>query len=117
MTKKAEIVTFGCRLNIFESQVIKEIVEKENLENVAIFNTCAVTKEAERQARQAIRKYKRQHPDSKIIVTGCSAQIDPSKYTSLPEVDQVLGNIEKFDPASYNSNESILVQDIMEVKE
>jgi len=116
MSKKPEVVTFGCRLNTFESQVIKEIAEKQNLENTVIFNTCAVTKEAERQARQAIRKYKRQHPDAKIIVTGCSAQINPNKYTTLPEVDQVLGNIEKFDPASYTSENSILVQDIMEIK-
>lgn len=101
MTKKADVITFGCRLNIYESQVIKEIVEKENIENVAIFNTCAVTKEAERQARQAIRKYKREHPEATIIVTGCAAQINPDRYKALPEVDHVLGNIEKLDPANY----------------
>lgn len=117
MTHKTDIITFGCRLNIYESQVIKEIAEKEHLENIAIFNTCAVTKEAERQARQAIRKYKRQNPSTKIIATGCAVQVDPHKFLNLPEVDRVLGNIEKFDPQSYSNNQSLLVSDIMEAEE
>lgn len=90
-----EIITFGCRLNAYESEVIKNNLEKSGLDNVAVFNTCAVTKEAERQAKQSIRRYRRENPDHKIIVTGCAAQINPKKYADMPEVDQVIGNEEK----------------------
>ena len=112
-----DVITFGCRLNIYESQVIKELTEKEDLKNIAVFNTCAVTKEAERQARQSIRKYKKKNPNTKVIVTGCAAQINPKKFMDLPEVDQVLGNIEKLDPKSYKGDKSLLVSDIMEAEE
>jgi threonylcarbamoyladenosine tRNA methylthiotransferase MtaB len=112
-----QVVTFGCRLNIFESQVIKSQLECLDDPNVIVFNTCAVTKEAERQARQAIRKAKRKNPECKIIVTGCAAQIDPARYAAMPEVDQVLGNEEKLDVKNYTDSSKVVVSDIMEVKE
>lgn len=113
----AKVITFGCRLNAFESQVIQSQLDCLNDPNVMVFNTCAVTKEAERQARQAIRKAKREHPERKIIVTGCAAQIDPKAYAQMPEVDQVLGNEEKLDVKNYTNPSNIIVTDIMEVKE
>lgn len=114
-----KVITFGCRLNIFESEVIKSSLEKANAKNVIVFNTCSVTKEAERQALKAIKKAKRENPDAKIIVTGCSAQINPEKYSILDEVDLVLGNTEKFNSDNYKDEikDKILVSDIMEVKE
>jgi len=114
-----EISTFGCRLNIYESEAIKEQLKNSNfIDNVIVFNTCAVTKEAERQAIQAIRKAKRENPDKKIIVTGCAAQLDPNKFANMAEVDKVLGNQEKFDKKNYNlQEEKILVNDIMSIKE
>lgn len=115
-----EIVTFGCRLNIYESEVIKSALEKSQAENVIVFNTCAVTKEAERQAMQAIRKAKRTNPERKIIVTGCAAQINPQKYAEMAEVDQVLGNEEKLVHSNYSLNtpeEKVLVNDIMSVSD
>ncbi|MCB1783416.1 MAG: tRNA (N(6)-L-threonylcarbamoyladenosine(37)-C(2))-methylthiotransferase MtaB [Alphaproteobacteria bacterium] len=90
--KEPQIVTFGCRLNVYESEVMRGAARKAGLEDAIIFNTCAVTKEAERQARQAIRRARRENPEAKIIVTGCGAQIDPQKYAGMKEVDTVLGN-------------------------
>ncbi len=113
-----EIITFGCRLNAYESEVIKGALEKAQIENVMVFNTCAVTKEAERQAMQAIRKARRNFPDKKIIVTGCAAQINPAKYAAMAEVDQVLGNQEKLESHNYLSiedDEKVKVNDIMSV--
>ena len=117
--KKHKIVTFGCRLNSYESEVIRQNLDKvESEKEMIVFNTCAVTKEAERQARQSIRKAKRKYPDAKIVVTGCAAQIDPKQYAEMPEVDSVLGNEEKLDAKFYSPNEAkILVNDIMSVKE
>jgi threonylcarbamoyladenosine tRNA methylthiotransferase MtaB len=112
-----EIVTFGCRLNAFESEIIRENALKAGLENAVIFNTCAVTAEAERQARQTIRKYRRNHPDMKIIVTGCGAQINPDGFAKMPEVDQILGNSEKLEAKYFAEEERIIVNDIMSVKE
>lgn len=89
----AEIVTFGCRLNAYESEVLKE--KLKNVDNLIVINTCAVTGEAERQCRQAIRKLRRENPQAKIVVTGCSAQVSGSKLATMPEVDLVLGNKEK----------------------
>lgn len=114
------IVTFGCRLNAYESEIIREKANALGLENTAVFNTCAVTKEAERQARQAIRKYRRENPTAKIIVTGCAAQINPETFNRMAEVDQVLGNTEKleakyFDPSL--DHERVIVNDIMSVRE
>lgn len=114
-----EITTFGCRLNIYESEAIKEQLKDISFsEDVIVFNTCAVTKEAEKQAIQAIRKAKRENPHKRIIVTGCAAQLDPKKFADMPEVDKILGNQEKFEKNNYQLNEEkILVNDIMSVKE
>ncbi len=120
-----DIKTFGCRLNIWESQVISDLASKNGQSDLIIFNTCAVTSEAERQARQAIRSSKRSRPHAQILVTGCAAQVDPQKWNSMPEVDFVIGNKEKLDEDfwkrfvpeySFHQNQNVFVQDIMEVK-
>ena len=103
MTKKKtlpEVITFGCRLNAFESEIMRDHAKVAGLSDTVIFNTCAVTSEAERQARSQIRKYRRDHPNTKIIVSGCAAQITPEDYKSMPEVDLVLGNEEKLRDAA-----------------
>jgi threonylcarbamoyladenosine tRNA methylthiotransferase MtaB len=114
-----EIVTFGCRLNIYESEVIRDNLVKAGTENAIVFNTCAVTSEAERQARQAIRKARREHPDKKIIVTGCAVQANPKRYEDMPEIDNILGNQEKLELQNYLTldTERAKVNDIMEIKE
>ena len=98
---QTEIITFGCRLNAFESEVIRRAAEAAGLSGSVIVNTCAVTAEAERQARQAIRRARRRHPEATIIVTGCAAEIAPEHYAALPEVDRVLGNQAKLQLQSY----------------
>ena len=90
-----DIVTFGCRLNAFESEVIGRAAAAAGLADAVIVNTCAVTAEAERQARQAIRRAHRERPEAPIIVTGCAAQLAPERYVALPGVARVLGNTEK----------------------
>lgn len=95
----AEVVTFGCRINAYESEVIKE--KLKDYDNLIVINTCAVTGEAERQCRQTIRKLKREHPNAQIIVTGCSAQINAAKLAQMPEVSLVLGNKEKKEIEKY----------------
>lgn len=114
-----EIVTFGCRLNAYESEVMRGHARAAGLGEVVIVNTCAVTSEAERQARQTIRKLRRERPDAKIVVTGCAAQIDPDRFAAMPEVDRVLGNQEKLAPESWGlaATERVAVNDIMSVKE
>ena len=116
-----EIVTFGCRLNAYESEAIRARAEDAGLTNAIIFNTCAVTGEAVRQSRQAIRKARRGNPNAKIIVTGCAAQTEADNFASMPEVDLVLGNKEKLETASYadfiGAAERVRVNDIMSVKE
>jgi threonylcarbamoyladenosine tRNA methylthiotransferase MtaB len=114
-----EIVTFGCRLNTYESEVMRTHARNAGLEDVVIVNTCAVTSEAERQARQTIRKLRRERPDARIVVTGCAAQIDPQRFAAMPEVDQVIGNQEKLQAESWGlpPTEKVLVNDIMSVKE
>jgi len=97
-----DVITFGCRLNAAESEQIRARAEAAGLGDVVIVNTCAVTAEAERQARQAIRRARRLHPDAKIIVTGCAAQIDPARFAAMPEVDRVIGNREKLEAATYH---------------
>ena len=116
---RAEVVNFGCRLNTLESEVIRNHADAAGMEDTVIINTCAVTREAERQARQTIRKLRRKNPDAKIIVTGCAAQLDPDKFALMPEVDRVLGNEEKLNPLSYidGRNETVAVADIMTVTE
>ncbi len=95
------IITFGCRLNAYESEVMRKHARAAGLEDAVIINTCAVTAEAERQARQAIRRARREHPSARLIVTGCAAQIDPDAYAAMAEVDQVLGNQEKLEAESF----------------
>ncbi|MCP5322554.1 MAG: tRNA (N(6)-L-threonylcarbamoyladenosine(37)-C(2))-methylthiotransferase MtaB [Candidatus Paracaedibacteraceae bacterium] len=115
-----KIVTFGCRLNTYESEVMRKFVDDAS-EEVIVFNTCAVTAEAERQARQAIRKARRENPNVKIIVTGCSAQVNPETYTNMHEVDRVLGNEDKLQAHNFKfdtlNTEKAIVNDIMSVKE
>ncbi len=119
---KAKLVTFGCRLNTYESEVMKNHADQAGLRNTVIFNTCAVTAEATRQARQSIRRTRKENPDVKIIVTGCAAQITPEAFGAMDEVDMVLGNVEKLQAESYldfglDKAEKLLVNDIMAVKE
>ncbi len=118
-SKSPEVVTFGCRLNTYESEVIKKHAQNAGLKDAIIFNTCAVTKEAERQAKQAIRRAKRDNPQSRIIVTGCAAQIDPHNYAQMEEVDQIIGNDLKLNPETWGLKlpDKVLVNDIMSVKE
>ena len=114
----ADVITLGCRLNAFESEVMRANAAKAGLSDAVIVNTCAVTKEAERQARQAIRRARRDRPGAKVIVTGCAAQLDPQKYAAMPEVDRVLGNEEKLAPDAFGlSGPEVQVADIMTVKE
>lgn len=108
-----QVITLGCRINSYESEVLKEKLSK--VDNLIIVNTCAVTGEAERQCRQTIRKLRRDNPEARIIVTGCAAQIAPQKYAAMEEVDLVLGNKEKAEIENYiNSelNEKSIVGDI-----
>jgi threonylcarbamoyladenosine tRNA methylthiotransferase MtaB len=119
MSKEPRILTFGCRLNAFESEVMRDHARAAGLEDVVIVNSCAVTAEAERQARQAIRRARRENPDAPIIVTGCAAQIDPDSYAAMPEVNRVLGNEEKLRAESFlpQANAAVAVEDIMTVRE
>ncbi|MGN6516413.1 MAG: tRNA (N(6)-L-threonylcarbamoyladenosine(37)-C(2))-methylthiotransferase MtaB [Rhizomicrobium sp.] len=112
-----EVVTFGCRLNAYESEAIRARAGEAGLANAIVFNTCAVTAEAVRQSRQAIRKARRENPAAKIIVTGCAAQTEPDSYAQMREVDLVLGNAEKLDAKNYFINERVRVNDIMSVRE
>lgn len=96
-----EVATFGCRLNIVESEAIRAHAQAAGLSNLAIVNSCAVTSEATRQARQTIRRLKRAQPDRPVIVTGCAAQIEPAAFAAMPEVARVLGNGEKMRPESW----------------
>jgi threonylcarbamoyladenosine tRNA methylthiotransferase MtaB len=119
-TSGVDIVTFGCRLNSYESEVIRARAAEDGLQNAIVFNTCAVTGEAVRQARQAIRKARRERPDAKLIVTGCAAQIDPAAFAAMAEVDLVLGNAEKSAAGAYAATAPegrVRVNDIMSVRE
>jgi threonylcarbamoyladenosine tRNA methylthiotransferase MtaB len=108
-----EVVTFGCRLNAYESEAMRAQAAVDGARNAVVFNTCAVTGEAVRQARQAIRKARREQPDAKIVVTGCAAQIDPAAFSAMPEVDLVLGNAEKTRPKALAGEARVQVGDIM----
>ncbi len=114
-----QLLTFGCRLNTYESEVMKNHARAAGLGDVIIVNTCAVTKEAERQARQAIRKARKTNPDAKIIVTGCAAQIHPESFAAMDEVDKVIGNDLKLEAGTWQglAGDKILVNDIMEITE
>jgi threonylcarbamoyladenosine tRNA methylthiotransferase MtaB len=120
MSRDVDIVTFGCRLNAYESEVIRKRAAEDGLADAVVFNTCAVTAEAVRQARQAIRKARRARPDARLIVTGCAAQIDPAAFAAMPEVDLVLGNAEKSAAGAYVAAPElgrVRVNDIMSVRE
>jgi len=116
---EAKVITFGCRLNAYESEVMREHAQAAGLSAAVIVNTCAVTAEAERQARQTIRRARRENPTARLIVTGCAVQINPESYAAMPEVDQVLGNIEKMRAESFGaeSDTRVRVADIMSVRE
>nr|WP_321461534.1 tRNA (N(6)-L-threonylcarbamoyladenosine(37)-C(2))-methylthiotransferase MtaB [uncultured Cohaesibacter sp.] len=120
-----KVLTFGCRLNTYESEVMKQQAAEAGLDNTILVNTCAVTSEAVRQARQQIRKAKRENPDARIIVTGCAAQTEAGRFASMEEVDLVIGNEDKLKSESYKAvpnfgvpvEEKIRVNDIMSVRE
>ncbi len=115
-----EHISFGCRLNTFETEVMRGHAENAGLQNAMVFNTCAVTAEATRQARQAIRKAHKKNPERQIIVTGCAAQTDPEMFAAMPEVSRVLGNEEKLQSSSWalgSNRPRVDVSDIMAVKE
>jgi threonylcarbamoyladenosine tRNA methylthiotransferase MtaB len=107
-----EVVTFGCRLNAYESEVIRHAAAAAQAETVVV-NTCAVTGEAVRQARQTIRKLKRERPNADIVVTGCAAQTEAATFAAMPEVARVLGNSEKLDANAWRAGDKIAVSDIM----
>ncbi|MGE0829015.1 MAG: radical SAM protein, partial [Hyphomonadaceae bacterium] len=113
-----EIITLGCRLNAAESEAMRSTAAEAGLQDAIIINTCAVTAEAVRQARQEIRKARRARPDARIFVTGCAAQIEPDAFAAMPEVDRVLGNAEKLSAAALaDDGARVAVADIMDVRE
>ena len=117
--------TMGCRLNSYETEAMRKLTSEAGLENSIIINTCAVTAEAVRKSRQEIRSLRRKFPSSKVIVTGCAAQIEPQSFSDMPEVDFVVGNSAKMDVATWKTlstdqsfgTENVLVDDIMSVRE
>ena len=121
-TDGVDIITFGCRLNAWESEVMRGHAREAGLTDTIIINTCAVTNEAVRQARQAIRRARKDRPEAHLIVTGCAAQIDPAAFAKMPEVNQVIGNAEKLKADTFRSSvitggEAVSVGDIMAVTE
>ena len=116
------IITLGCRLNAYESDVVRKNAEDAGLDDAIIVNTCAVTAEAVRQATKTIRRLRRENPSARIIVTGCAAQIEPERFAALSEVDHVIGNAEKMRPETFAGlstagSERVQVDDIMSVRE
>ena len=111
-----DVVTFGCRLNTYESEAIRREAAAAGVDDAVIVNTCAVTAEAVRQARQTIRRLKRERPHQRIVVTGCAAQTEAGNFAAMAEVDCVVGNEEKFDARTWSSTDKIAVSDIMAVK-
>ena len=120
-----KFTTLGCRLNAYETEAMKELSAQAGLDNAVIVNTCAVTAEAVRKARQEIRRLRRENPTARLIVTGCAAQTEPETFTAMAEVDAVIGNTEKMRPETWKSmaadfigeTESVQVDDIMSVTE
>jgi len=112
-----DVVTFGCRLNAYESEIIRHEAAAAGARDAVVVNTCAVTAEAVRQARQAIRRIKREQPDARIVVTGCAAQANPDDFARMAEVERVIGNEEKLDARAWGGNERVAVADIMAVKQ
>jgi threonylcarbamoyladenosine tRNA methylthiotransferase MtaB len=117
--------TLGCRLNAYETEAMKELSAQAGISDTVIVNTCAVTAEAVRKARQEIRKLRREHPDARLVVTGCAAQTEPQTFTAMDEVDAVIGNTEKMQPETWRGlaadfigeTEALQVDDIMSVTE
>ncbi|MEX2519067.1 MAG: tRNA (N(6)-L-threonylcarbamoyladenosine(37)-C(2))-methylthiotransferase MtaB [Paracoccaceae bacterium] len=125
-TKPPMFETFGCRLNAYETEAMKALAAEAGLEGAVVVNTCAVTAEAVRQARQRIRRLRRENPDARLVVTGCAAQVEPETFAEMPEVDLVLGNLEKMRGESWAAlaapdfrppTEKIIVDDIMSATE
>ncbi len=119
-----EIQTMGCRLNFYESEVMRQVAESTGMDNTILINTCAVTEESVRQARQKVRKARRNNPDARIIVTGCAVQTEPEIFEAMVEADFVVGNSEKLQQRTYESllqngenTERVIVNDIMSVTE
>src|SRR3984957_13064643 len=112
-----DVVTFGCRLNAYESEQVRAQAVADGITDAVVFNTCAVTGEAVRQARQAIRKARRERPGARLVVTGCAAQIDPGAFAAMPEVDLVLGNAQKAEPGALASSARVQVGDIMQLRQ
>ncbi|MEC8795647.1 MAG: radical SAM protein, partial [Pseudomonadota bacterium] len=127
MTTPPKFTTLGCRLNAYETAAMQELSEQAGVDNAVIVNTCAVTAEAVRKARQEIRKLRRENPDATLIVTGCAAQTEPETFAAMDEVDQVIGNTEKMQAETWQSiakgpdfigeTEKVRVDDIMSVTE
>jgi threonylcarbamoyladenosine tRNA methylthiotransferase MtaB len=117
--------TLGCRLNAYETEAMKDLAQQAGVENAVVVNTCAVTAEAVRKAKQEIRKLRRENPDATLIVTGCAAQVEPETFANMPEVTKVIGNTEKMQPATWQNmapdligqTEPVQVDDIMSVTE
>jgi threonylcarbamoyladenosine tRNA methylthiotransferase MtaB len=105
-----EVLTFGCRLNSYESEVMRRHAQAAGLTDTVVINTCAVTAEASRQAGQAIRALRRRRPGARIVVTGCAAQVEPARFRDMPEVDRVLGNAEKLDFDAWRDTQRVLVR-------
>ncbi|WP_306005230.1 tRNA (N(6)-L-threonylcarbamoyladenosine(37)-C(2))-methylthiotransferase MtaB [Aquicoccus porphyridii] len=120
-----KFTTLGCRLNAYETEAMKELAAQAGLGDAVVVNTCAVTAEAVRKARQEIRRLRRENPDARVIVTGCAAQIDPKSFAAMDEVDAVIGNSEKMQPETWTrlapdftgETERVVVDDIMSVTE
>ncbi len=125
MSHPPKFTTLGCRLNAYETEAMKELSQQAGLDNAVIVNTCAVTAEAVRKARQEIRKLRRENPDARIIVTGCAAQTEPETFAAMDEVDKIIGNSEKMRPETWQGmaadfigeTEKVQVDDIMSVTE
>ncbi|PYG31208.1 tRNA (N(6)-L-threonylcarbamoyladenosine(37)-C(2))-methylthiotransferase MtaB [Pelagimonas varians] len=120
-----KFTTLGCRLNAYETEAMKDLAQQAGVSNAVVVNTCAVTQEAVRKARQEIRRLRRENPDATVIVTGCAAQIDPDSFAAMEEVDTVIGNTEKMSPETWaglgpnfiGETEKVQVNDIMSVTE
>ena len=121
-----EVITLGCRVNAYESEIVSQNLDAAGLEDTVVINTCAVTAEAVRQARQTVRRVRREQPNARVIVTGCAAQIEPETFARMAEVDHVIGNAEKLEAATYQALqkdfgteglERVRVNDIMSVTE
>lgn len=113
------VVSFGCRLNTYESEVMRDHAAEAGRDNTIIVNTCAVTQEAERQGRQSLRRLRRDNPKAEIIATGCAVQLNPQAYADMPEIDRVIGNEDKMKSESFaaENNAPVLISDIMTVRE